>query len=292
MRLISFLPIWVLILSGCSSLLPFEAQLRVGDRVDLGEITYDGLPEVSGIAASQLNPDVFWVHNDSGDTNRIYGIDRQAQHMAIVTVPGCKAWDWEDIAVGPGPVPGVSYVYVANIGDNLQLRKEIQVCRFPEPRVFYGITVDAIDVVVLRFRYPDGPHDAEALFVDPKQGDVYLVTKRDVQSIVYRASGMNDGKNVQTLERVASLPVTGICAADISSDGREIIAKTLSQILLWRVLEDETLSAALQRLPTRLPYVREPQGEAIAWGAQMEGYYTVSEKVFGLPAHLYFYPRN
>lgn len=292
MRLIFSLLIWVFILSGCSSLITFEAQLRFGDRVDLGEITYDGLPEVSGIAASRLNPDLFWVHNDSGDTNRIYGIDRQAQHLATITVPGCKAWDWEDIAVGPGPVPGVSYIYVANTGDNLRLRKEIQVCRFPEPQVFAGATLEAVDVVVLRYRYPDGPHDAEALFVDPKLSDVYLVTKRDAQSMVYRAPGVDDGRTVRTLERVASLPVTGICAADISSDGREILAKTLSQILLWRVQEDESISTALQRHPTRLPYVREPQGEAIAWGAQMEGYYTVSEKVFGLSAHLYFYPRN
>lgn len=287
-----FLAVLSLVLSGCASFMPYEVQIRIGDRVDLGEINFGGMLELSGIAASRLNPDVFWVHNDSGDSNRIYAIDRQAQHVAIVTVPGCKAWDWEDIAVGPGPLPGVSYIYIANTGDNLQLRKEIQICRFPEQKISVDRQLDANDVTVLRLRFPDGPHDTEALFVDPKQGDVYLITKRGAQSRVYRAVGGEAGSAVRTLEYLASLPVTGICAADISSDGREIIAKTLNQVLLWRVQGDETIADALQRHPTRLPYVREPQGEAIAWGAKIEGYYTVSEKVFGLPAHLYFYPRK
>ena len=35
----------------------------------------DRLDEISGIIASRRNPHVWWVHNDSGDTARIFASD-------------------------------------------------------------------------------------------------------------------------------------------------------------------------------------------------------------------------
>ncbi len=32
------------------------------------------LGEVSGLSHSRTNPDVFWVHNDSGDQPRVYAV--------------------------------------------------------------------------------------------------------------------------------------------------------------------------------------------------------------------------
>lgn len=281
----------VLIVSGCASTLPYDPHLRVGERIDLGEITSDELPEISGIVASRKHADLFWVHNDSGGGNRIYAIDQHAQLRGTVLVPGCPTWDWEAIATGPGPRADVSYIYIANTGDNLQLRKEVQVCRFPEPDVQTGVS-EATDVEVLKMRYPDRPHDAEALFVDPSNGDLYLITKRDAQARVFRLQAAHiDTAKVNTLEAVSSLPITGVCAADISADRQVILIKTLGQAYVWWLEDDEEdIVTTLQRLPTRTSYVREPQGEAIAWGARREGYYTASEKVFGLPSHLYFYP--
>ena len=52
---------------------------------------------------------------------------------AIKTDVRWLGFDWEDIAVGPGPEPGVSYVYIGDIGDNLRLRSTISLLRFPEP---------------------------------------------------------------------------------------------------------------------------------------------------------------
>lgn len=283
----------MVIVSGCASTVPYDQDLRVGERVDLGEITSDELPEISGMVASRKHPDFFWVHNDSGGGNRIYAIDKQAQLRGTVIIPGCPTWDWEDIAIGPGPNADLSYLYIANTGDNLQLRKDVQVCRFPEPNVETVIS-EATNVEVLKLRYPDRPHDTEALLIDPANADLYLITKRDVPAQVFRLQAANlDIGKVNNLEAVSSLAITGICAADISADRSAILIKTLSQAFLWRLHDDqESIVTALQRPPTRVPYVREPQGEAIAWGVQQEGYYTASEKVFGLSPHLYFYPRE
>lgn len=56
------------------------------------------LREVSGIVASRTRPGSFWVHNDSGDSARLFRIDRRAQVEAEVAVVGARAFDWEDIA--------------------------------------------------------------------------------------------------------------------------------------------------------------------------------------------------
>lgn len=43
--------------------------------------------------------------------------------------------DFEDITIGPGPVPGQDYIFLADIGNNDYWRETLQVYRFPEPVV-------------------------------------------------------------------------------------------------------------------------------------------------------------
>ena len=105
------------------------------------------------------------------------GLDRSAAGQ--VRDGGASDRDYEDIAIGPGPEPGVHYVYVGNIGDNDEKYDSVFIYRFPEPAVSLDQTgkkyivsgVEQIELV-----YPFGPRDAEALMVDVN-GDIYLVTK-------------------------------------------------------------------------------------------------------------------
>ncbi|RYD90585.1 MAG: hypothetical protein EOP54_23765, partial [Sphingobacteriales bacterium] len=80
------------------------------------------MDETSGIAASSINPDIFYVHNDSGDTSRFFAIDTKGNLKSTIYFHGDEkplgVGDCEDIAVGPGPKKGQSYVYLGDIGDN------------------------------------------------------------------------------------------------------------------------------------------------------------------------------
>lgn len=87
-------------------------------REDLGLLEYNPIDEASGLAASRKNSDVLWTHNDSGDLNRIYGLNTNGKHLGVYTINGVNARDWEDIVVGPGPAAGENYIYIADIGDN------------------------------------------------------------------------------------------------------------------------------------------------------------------------------
>src|SRR5690606_6404951 len=80
----------------------YEAPARIG------QVRYEALREISGIAASGQSDDLLWVHNDSGDEALIYGIRRDGSAALVVELVGAKNKDWEDIALGPPHPAGVS----------------------------------------------------------------------------------------------------------------------------------------------------------------------------------------
>ena len=114
------------------------------------------LNEVSGVAASRMNPPLLWVHNDSGGQPAVSSIRPDGTLVSTVTIEGATNTDWEDIAVGPGPQRGVSYLFLGDIGDNLSARDHVTVYRVPEPRTTIAeFPLTGADTISLR--YPDGP---------------------------------------------------------------------------------------------------------------------------------------
>lgn len=270
-----------------------NTSFRVGEREDRGEIQARELTEASGIAASRINPGVFWVHNDSGDSNRVFAVGPDGRDRGRFVVQGCPARDWEDIAVGPGPNEGQSYLYIGDIGDNRASWKSIVVCRVAEPVIPTPSSLQPVvlrDVTVLRLKYPDRPHNAETLMVDALTRDLYVVTKQDRVARVYVAPYPYDEQQTTRMIFVTELPMAAIAAGDIAPDGRRILLKDLGNIWMWERAPGSTVAQALSTAPTRLRYIREPLGEGVAWSADGRGYVTVSERVFGLVPHLYFYP--
>lgn len=262
---------------------------------DLGVLENKAITEASGLAASRKNPGVLWTHNDSGDENRVFALTPNGKHLATYYLDGCNARDWEDIAVGPGPEPGESYVYIGDLGDNLGFLDEKQICRFPEPHIEMkgqAPTVTLKNVAVMRIRYPDGSHDAEALMVDPQTKDVYVVTKREKNVIVYRASYPQATDRIITMQPIASLSLGDVVAGDISPSGNELLLRAGAKMYYWSKNPHQQWPEALKEKPVRVPYKVEPQGEAVAWKADGSGYYTTSEVAYNKPAHIYFYTRN
>lgn len=259
--------------------------------------------EASGIAASRLDDDVLWVHNDSGDTARFFAIDRTGFHHARYALPGAEAIDWEDMAIGPGPDGDRSYLYLADIGDNAAQRPEVTVYRVPEPAVALQSDTPTDNQIPqfdkFTLRYPDHPHDAETFMVDPENGDFIIISKEisGEPSTVFRAPAPESAAPV-TLEQAGqidfkSLPTSFVpgpdasplvanlgflpTGGDISSDGGLIIVRTYGTIWIWERPDDSSVAAAFDSAPVELPSEIEPQGEAIAFDANGGGYVTVSE---------------
>lgn len=234
-----------------------------------GTVRSPALDELSGIAASRSRPGTYWVINDSGGGARAYAIGASGRLRQTVHVTGTPAVDWEDVALGPGPRPGVDYLYVADIGDNAARRRRIELARIPEPAP--GQT--AVRATRVRFRYPDGPRDAEALLVDPRRGTIVIVAKTIGGASVFE--GRARGGTLRRVGSVSTLaPVTG---ASVSARGDVIALRTYLSVLLWRRSPATSLGVALGGHPCAAPSPAERQGEAVAISANGRRLVTVGE---------------
>jgi len=279
---------------------PLEAQKKFSDslfggRIDLGVIEYAPINEASGIAASRKNLGVLWTHNDSGDPNRVFAFNNHGEHLGVYYIDGAGALDWEDMAVGPGPDSGVQYLYIGDIGDNQAQRELKYIYRVPEPDVDSNqtpIDTTIYGTEIITYKYPDGKRDAETVMVDPLTKDIYVVSKRENNVRVYRAQYPQSTTDTLILEHKVTLDSTQITGGDISPSGLEILIKTYFNIFYWYREPGQELWEALANEPLIVPYIWEPQGEAVGWEPEeIGGYYTISEERQGIPAHLYFYPR-
>lgn len=257
-----------------------------------------GLPEISGAAASRVNPGILYIHNDSGNPNQVYLTDGTGADKGTLTLTPVGNRDWEDIAVGPGPVAGVSYVYVADIGDNDSKYSSVFVYRFPEPdltgkSVPYISDVNSVDIIELK--YPDGPRNAETLMVDPLTKDIYIASKQSNLSKIYVARYPQNTASVTTMTPVVELYFNKATGGDISPDGTEILLRSKELIWYWKLPPGMNISDGLITQPEIAPYANnEPQGEGICFAADGSGYYTDTEikDHTGYLATISFYKRK
>ena len=259
-----------------------------GDPVQTGRVEDTRINECSGLGWSRTQP-VLWLHNDSGDSARFFGISATGSLLAVVNLAGATAQDWEDMAIGPYPGGGYA-VYMADIGDNARARDRVRIFRVPEPAIDLPgapvtLSLDVYDVFELF--YPDGAHNAETFLADPATGDVYIVTKEDDgNSGVFLAPAPAAGSAV-TMSLVASvtfgagdLPGSPLATGgDISEDGTMILVRTYDHVFLFIRLPGRSIADAFTSHVYTLPTPPESQGEAIAFAPDGLAYTTVSEGV-------------
>ena len=249
-----------------------------GEIETAGTVAAPGLVEASGLATGRVNPDVLWTHNDSRDGATLYAIGLGGEDRGSYPVRGGIAFDWEDIAAGPGPTPGRPYLYVGDIGDNFAIREgQVSVYRLPEPPLGPGANpVFIAEQLVLR--YPEGEAlNAEAMFVDPTDAALYIVTRNPEVARVYRADAAVDAAEIQELRLVVSLPLGDpVTGADISYDGGVIALRGERTVWMWHRPPGVSVADAMSAQPCSAPSPEERQGEAIAFDAT-GSYRTLSE---------------
>jgi hypothetical protein len=264
---------------------------------EIGKIQDPQLNEISGVVEGRKQPQVLFVHNDSGDSPRFFAINRGGQVLAelvLETVP--LLIDAEEIAIGLGP-GGAQFIYLGDTGNNFASfgtgipRRKAVLYRIAEPEVslaWHAQKVVIHEAFPIVFTFPKGARDVEAFFIDPQTGALFIISKQpDGYSQILSASQamLAAGGGELTLMgelRFGQAPLPGSTmptAASISRDGSAILVRSYSSVFLFRRSPGETVTTALQRAPLTEPSPEEPQGEAISFVDADSAFVTISEGV-------------
>ncbi len=286
-------PFFITLLLCCLSSLVYSADgpgdvtrssISYGMPHRLATLQNSQITESSGIAASRRKQGVFWTHNDSGDSARVFAFDEQGRDLATVRVDGADAQDWEDMASFSRD--GKHFLILADIGDNLTRRNDCRLYLIEEP----NLQDEAVrPVQTIRFRYADGAHNCESVAVDPTKNLILLATKLlGPGSNVYELSvPATQSPDVLTAKRIATIAVPISTAMDISSDGRHAVVLTYGNAYEFARSKDESWTEAFSRPGREIVMPSRVQGESICYGHDGRSLYLTSEK---LPTPLFVIP--
>jgi len=257
-----------------------------------GLMTEARLTETSGLAAAS-RPGHWWVINDSGHPAELHLMDASGKRVASVGIAGLSNTDWEDLA--SFTLDGRRYLMIADTGDNGGIRRSLNLHVVTEPlQVRDG---ESLPVAwSLRFRWPDGARDCEAVAVDAARGEILLVSKKRVPPELFRLPLRPADDSLQVAERIGLLagiaqpsaedlirnPVYGrfraqVSAADLSPDGLTLAVLNYRAAYLYTRAADGSWTAALQS-PARLDFPWMPQAEAIAFAADGRSLWVAGEQ--------------
>ncbi len=260
---------------------------------EAGRVQASELDEISGLMYSKKHQ-ALWAHNDNREDNRLIALSPTGERLASVAVAGADLDNWEDSAIVPGKDDAASDVlYLGAIGDNDFDRMQVTIFRVEEPALADKQTQqpDRIDLV-----YPDRPRDAEAMFIDPLSGDIYILQKahNDGPAQLFTAAAPGEGDQTIELRPVKEIDFVAlgnqvgddptakpkphlVTSADVSRDGTTIAIRTYGQVWIWQRDVSQPLEKAFDSEPCQAKSVKERQGEALALTPDGAGYVTISE---------------
>lgn len=236
------------------------------------------LVALSGMVA--LDESTYVVLNDGRLGNGLFFLNQDCQTTGEqIFLP--DQLDPEDLAYDRE----AGVLWAADIGDNGAERPYV---------VLYRIDLADRVPVVYRFRYPDGPRNAEAVVLDG-DGTPIIVSKEIGTAGLYRPTGelapSQSFDDVTPLERVgeftpvdtgtehpvgppARMVVTGGANAP---DGSRVALRTLTDAYEFDVTDGDVVGALTSGRFRITPLPDEPQGEAIAYSADGRYFLTVSD---------------
>ncbi len=265
-----------------------QDRVRFGRFQQAGVLGSPRIGESSGLAASARYPGCYWTHNDNGHNPGLFLIQADGNLVATVMLDGAPFLDWEDVATVHRQ--GRDLIVVGDVGDNLARRETCRLFILQEPRLAGGdevkrpqeITIDEIETI--RFCYPDGPQDCEAMAIEASGKRIWLASKQRPGGARAQNTGGRNGNLVDSAIHFLDWPdprdarpltatrletrfvkqmITGM---DFSRDDRMAVIRTYFGVHLFLRDPEETWEQRLSREPDlNSPVPLQRQGEAIAF---------------------------
>lgn len=232
----------------------------------------------SGIVGGIVNTDLLFLCEGRKTSELISVFNKEAVFQAYIKLIDAPCQNWQDMAIGPGPEEGKSYIYIADIGDTDNNRESYEIIRFVEPdlsNISQHQTIEISDFDVISFSLPQSV-DCESLMLDPQSKDLVVIAK--MQAFVYRipfpqSTIGNNKAYYQGLHRLRR----EIKAADIAHDRSKIIMKDVGEVFMWDLNENEDpVEVIFTKIPVKTAYVSEIEGGALGWTQDLE-YFTITD---------------
>ena len=236
------------------------------------------ITESSGLIASTRHPGVVYTHNDSGGSPQIFALGPDGRVRAVLTLSGATARDWEAISLGRDE-RGRPSIFVADIGDNLGgAWPFVTVYRVPEPAQLRSQTLRA---TAFRFKYADGPRNAETMLINPRTNRLYIASKLFGGKLYEAPARLRTG-GFNTLRKIGDAPTIATDGA-FAPDGRTCVIRTYFGAKIYAVGPDGRPGKTLKTID--LPM--QKQGEAVTYapdgGSLLVGSEGKAQPVYRVP---------
>lgn len=255
-------------------------QANLPTLTPIAHVRFAEIEEGSGIVKSDKYPGVYWTHNDSGDSPRIFPITAEGELVvteggspdyAGIKIEGARNVDWEDISR-----EGTNLI-VSDMGNNKNKRQDLGVYIFPEPDPRHEPVVKS--AVHVPISYPDQTEfppsdqldfDCEALF--PMEGKLYFITKQRVGGKPGQLAKLYqlDTRNPESVNKLVKLDerkLDGwVTSAAVSPDGKTLAVLTQAPgQSVWFFPLTAGQAPSLLTNARRIAFSGARQCEAICW---------------------------
>ncbi len=264
---------------------PAPARVEYGPARLLCRLDEDELAESSGVAASRVNPGVFWTHNDSGDDARLFAFNAKGEILGDFDLDGDNQ-DWEDICAFVRN--GKGYLVAADTGDNARMRDDYVLYIYEEPKIPAaggGKPAAPKLVETVEFSYGDGrSHDGESVAAEPDGWFLYMITRNRVgaECFAFKLARYEDAekrtlKKKIVAEKIAVLNYRNISAADISPDGSRMLLQTYGDAYEYSRKPGGSWKEALKGKPLEVVLPRRYKGEGATYSHDGKSIYLTTE---------------
>lgn len=254
----------------------------------------DNVKESSGLVLSRKNKNILFTINDSGSKPILYAYDLNGILRGEFDIRTAKNKDWESLATLN--FNNEPHILVADVGDNDQKRKDVELYLIKEPTPPAKLLKGVIKIKLeskMKITYEDGPQNCEAVAVDNTTNEILFISKiYGPKCAVYTLptklfalpSSINYMKRenkdiVHKAKRIATINVNVATGADITEDGKHLVICTYVGGYVYTRKSKESWADALKREPTLFPLPLRKQGETIAFSPDAKSLYLTSEKL-------------
>lgn len=249
--------------------------------VVIGKIEDPAIREASGLARSHREENILWIINDNGAKEWVHAISLRGARRGEFDLKKSDNKDWEDLA--SFELDGEPYLLIADIGDNDAKRKSRTLYIVEEPA---AKKKDKAKIAWrVKFKFPNGPRDAESAAVDVENQRALILSKRDIPPALYDVPLQPDTDKTITarwLGTIKSLPAPSRqdvefapktkdwhwqpVGMDISEDNLAAVILTARAVYYYTRQPGQDWFDALNTRPQRVSLGNFRNAEAVAFG--------------------------